>query len=52
MVREGKNFKGRFVGLVLGTVGKGKLKSAFENAVRAIEARSNGARPSEVTQTS
>ena len=52
VVREGKNFKGRFVGLVLGTVGKGRLKSAFENAVRAIEARSNGARPSEVAQTS
>ena len=52
VVREGKNFKGRFVGLVLGTVGKGRLESAFENAVRAIEARDNGARPSEVTQTS
>jgi hypothetical protein len=28
------------------------VKSAFENAVRAIEARNNGSRPSEVTQTS
>jgi hypothetical protein len=42
VVREGKNFKGRFLGVVLGSVGKGRLKSAFDNAVKAIEAR-NGA---------
>jgi hypothetical protein len=52
VVRDGKNLKGRFLGLVLGTVGKGRLKSAFENAVTAIEARNDGARESEVTQTS
>jgi hypothetical protein len=39
VVREGKNLKGRALGLVLGTVGKGRLKSAFEKAVKAIEAR-------------
>ena len=39
VVRDGKNFKGKSVGLVLGTIGKGKLKGAFEKAVKAIEAR-------------
>jgi hypothetical protein len=42
VVREGKNLKGRMLGFVLGTVGKGVLKKAFDNSVRAIEAR-NGA---------
>jgi hypothetical protein len=41
-VREGKNLKGRFLGVVLGTVGKGVLRKAFDNGVTAIEARSNG----------
>jgi hypothetical protein len=39
-VREGKNVKGRFLGIVLGTIGKGNLRKAFENSVKAIEARS------------
>jgi hypothetical protein len=39
VVRDGKNFKGKSIGLVLGTIGKGKLKGAFEKAVKAIEAR-------------
>ena len=43
VVREGKNLKGRFLGLVLGTIGKGKLEKAFVNAVKAIEARSDRA---------
>jgi hypothetical protein len=43
-VREGKNFKGRFLEFILGTVGKGKLKSAFEASVKAIEARDGGAK--------
>jgi hypothetical protein len=43
VVRDGKNLKGRFLGVVLGTVGKGRLESAFENSVKAIEARDNGA---------
>ena len=41
-VREGKNLKGRFLGVVLGTVGKGKLEKAFTNSVKAIEARDGG----------
>ncbi len=42
VVREGKNLKGRFLGLVLGSVGKGRLESAFDNAVTAIETRNDG----------
>ena len=41
-VREGKNLKGRALGFVLGTIGKGKLETAFVKSVKAIEAR-NGA---------
>jgi hypothetical protein len=44
-VREGKNLKGRILGILLGTIGKGNLRKAFENSVKAIEARNNrGAR--------
>jgi hypothetical protein len=43
VVREGKNLKGRFLGVVLGSIGKGRLESAFENSVKAIEARNDGA---------
>jgi hypothetical protein len=39
VVRDGKNLKGRVLGIVLGTVGKGRLESAFEKAVKAIEDR-------------
>jgi hypothetical protein len=39
VIREGKNLKGWMLGLVLGTVGKGVLKKAFDNTVKAIEAR-------------
>jgi hypothetical protein len=41
VVRDGKNLKGRWLGLVLATVGKGVLTRAFENSVKAIEARHN-----------
>ena len=44
VIREGKNLKGWVLGLVLGTVGKSVLKKAFDNSVRAIEAR-NAAAP-------
>jgi hypothetical protein len=43
IVREGKNAKGRFLALVLGTVGKGVLGKAFHASVQAIEARNDGA---------
>jgi hypothetical protein len=39
VVREGKNLKGRFLGVVLGTVGKGVLEKAFVKSVKAIEER-------------
>src|SRR5580704_4256201 len=44
VVRDGRNFKGRLLGFVLGTIGTGVLKKAFENSVRAIEARNGAAR--------
>ena len=42
VVRDGKNLKGRALGFVLGTIGKGVLEKAFEKSVKAIEVR-NGA---------
>ncbi len=44
VVREGKNLKGRLLGFVLGTIGRGVLKKAFDNSVKAIEARNVAAR--------
>ena len=41
VVRDGKNLKGRVLGVVLRTIGKGRIKGAFEKAVKAIEARSD-----------
>ena len=43
VVREGKNLKGRALGLVLGIFGKRVLGSGLEKTVKAIEARNNGA---------
>jgi hypothetical protein len=42
IIREGKNAKGRVLGLVLATVGKSVLGKAFDHSIKAIEARSNG----------
>ena len=42
VVREGKNLKGRLLGLVLGTIGRSVLEKAFTESVKAIEVR-NGA---------
>jgi hypothetical protein len=39
VVRDGKNLKGRFLGIVLGSVGKGRLVKAFHNSVKAVEER-------------
>jgi hypothetical protein len=41
VVREGKNLKGRVLGVVLGTVGKGRLESELRKTIKAIEARSD-----------
>jgi hypothetical protein len=43
IVRDGKNLKGRVLGFVLGTFGRGVLKKAFENSVKAIEVRNSAA---------
>jgi hypothetical protein len=42
VVRDGKNLKGWALGLLLRTAGKGVLRRAFENSVKAIEARNYG----------
>jgi hypothetical protein len=47
VVREGKNLKGRFLGIVLGSVGKSRLVNAFNNSVKAIEARDYPAQASQ-----
>jgi hypothetical protein len=39
VIREGKNLKGRLLGLVVGTIGRSVLEKAFVNSVKAIEAR-------------
>jgi hypothetical protein len=39
VIREGKNVKGRFLGVVLRSVGKGKLEKAFVGSIKAVEAR-------------
>jgi hypothetical protein len=43
VVREGKNFKGRMLGFVLSTIGRSVLEKAFQNSVKAIEARNAAA---------
>lgn len=48
VVREGKNIKGRVLGVVLGIVGKRVLRKAFGNTVNAIEARNDGASATEL----
>jgi len=49
VVREGKNVKGRLLGLVVGTVGKRILEKEFEKTVKAIEARNGGVSAAEPT---
>jgi hypothetical protein len=49
VVRDGKNFKGRVLGVFVGTVGKGYLERTFEKTVKAIEARNTGGRAEENT---
>jgi hypothetical protein len=49
VVREGKNLKGRVLGVVIGSIGKGNLEGAFQNFLRAIEARNSGAGAAEAS---
>jgi hypothetical protein len=43
IVRDGKNFKGKVLGAMLGTVGNRVLGKQLEKTVKAIEARDSGA---------
>lgn len=49
VVRDGKNFKGRALGLGLGVIGKRYLGKALGKTVNAIEARNDGTGAAEVT---
>ncbi len=49
VVREGKNIKGRVLGVVLGTLGKRALGRELGKTVKAIEARNDGASATELT---
>ena len=49
VVREGKTFKGRMLGIVLGIFGKRVLGKALATTVKAIESRNYGARTAEQT---
>jgi len=48
VIRDGKNLKGRLLGLVVGTIGKGVLEKAFKNSVKAIEDRNRVTREKSV----
>ena len=39
VVRDGKNLRGRLTGFLVGTGGKGVLRKALHNTVKAVEAR-------------
>jgi hypothetical protein len=41
VVREGKNLRGRLVGLLVGSIGRGTLAKGFDTTVKAIEARNS-----------
>ncbi|MCL2533213.1 MAG: hypothetical protein FWE39_03520 [Nocardiaceae bacterium] len=41
VIREGKNLRGKFLGAVLGSVGKGVLRKSFEKSVTAVEAQNS-----------
>ena len=43
VIRDGKTLTGKLLGFVLGTIGRRVLEKAFENSVKAIEARNNKA---------
>jgi len=43
VVREGKNLKGRLIGLVVGSVGKGVLDKGLKNTIKAVERRDHPA---------
>ena len=42
--REGRNLKGRLLGLVVGTIGRSVLEKAFTGSIKAIEVRNGVAK--------
>jgi hypothetical protein len=52
VVRDGKNLKGRLLGFILGTIGRRVLENAFENSIKAIEARNSPATSSPSSESS
>lgn len=44
VVRDGRNFKGHFLGFVLGSVGKSKLVKPFHGSVKAVQERNHPAK--------
>jgi hypothetical protein len=49
VVREGKNFKGRALAIVVAVIGKRMLGKQLGKTIKAIEARNEGARSAEHT---
>jgi hypothetical protein len=49
VVREGKNFKGRMLGIGVGVIGKRVLDKQLAKTVKAIEARNDAPGPAEHT---
>jgi hypothetical protein len=47
VIREGKNLKGRLLGVVIGTVGKSRLEGALKKTIKAIEARNTETKSAE-----
>jgi hypothetical protein len=45
VIREGKNVKGRVLGLVLRTIGRSRLEKAFQGSIKAVEDRNYGSAP-------
>jgi hypothetical protein len=52
VIRDGKNLKGRLLGIVIGTIGRGALAKAFANTIKAIEARNAPAGADELSHAS
>jgi len=48
VVRDGKNAKGRLLGFILGTVGKGALSKALAKTAKAVEARHTAAQSADL----
>ena len=44
IVRDGKNLKGRVLGAIAGSIGKGHLAKALDHTVKAVEARTQQTR--------